>query len=777
MTVVEQPSRVADDVRWRKPDGIELLGPAQGSGLLQPTYLVRRADGQVAQLSELLNLVIEEATPDRNSEEVAEAVSQAYGRRLTVEGLHHLIDTQLAPAGLIEDCDGAASITPPRIAPVLTLSMRGTLLPARVVRPLARTLAWLYLPPVVLVALAAVVALDVSLLRHGDLMAALEQVLATPTMLLALMLILTAGSVIHEIGHATACHYGGARPGRIGVGLYLVFPAFYTDVTDSYRLGRTGRVRTDLGGLYFNVWCLLFLSSFYLATDNGLLLLVVLLMHIQMLQQLVPAIRLDGYYVLTDLAGVPDLFARVRPVLLSLLPGRPAEPRVTELKPAARRLVVVWVLIVMPLLLVGYAWMIWHLPFFVNRAVDAIGAQSDQIVAAWQGKDIAVLLLAVLSIAFLLLPLVGIVVINWRIATALWAAVRRIITPRTESSREGAAPMLMRPEPLNLTASAFTDAEMLAPGPPVPKSGWQRAVYVASGRNVNLGPGAKERSRLELESRLRTPIAGTRRVVVMSRKGGVGKTTITLALGSTFATVRGDRVIAVDANPDAGNLAHRAGPPTSRTITHVLNDLSHIDSYSFLRSYTSQAPETRLEVLGSDDDPRISVALNSDDYHRLIGLLDHFYNLILLDTGTGILDSANQGLLSEADELVVVLRSGVDSGRAAALTLDWLEEHAYGELVARAVVVVNAVQKGVGAPLGPMTKHFEQRCSAVVTVPWDPGLETGAQTLLSSLRPTTRAGLIEMAAAVADNFPNEGARRSDPSNLSFFSNFDPATRS
>ena len=777
MTVVEQPLAPAHDVRWRRPDGIELLGRVQGSGLLQPTYLVRRADGQVAQLSELLHLVIEETTQDRTAEEIADAVSQAYGRRLPVEGLHHLIDTQLAPAGLIEDCDHTASVAPPRTAPVLSLALRRTLLPARVVRPIARRLAWLYLPPIVLCALAALVALDVIMLRQGSLIAALEQVLATPAMLLGLMAVMTLGSIVHEVGHATACEYGGARPGAIGIGVYLVFPAFYTDVTDSYRLDRAGRVRTDLGGLYFNVWCLLFAGGLYLATGNGLLLLVVLLMHLQMLQQLVPAIRLDGYYVLADLAGVPDLFARVRPVLLSLIPGRPTERSVAELKPAARRLVVVWVLIVIPALLIGYAWMIWHLPMFVRRAMAAIGAQSDQIAAAWRAEDFAVVLLAVVSIVFLVLPLVGAVVINWRLASAMARTVRRRSASRSENPRKGATHMLMRPEPLNLTASAFTDAEMLAPGPPVPKSGWQRTVYVASGRTVNLGPGAKELSQMELEARLRTPIAGTRRVVVMSRKGGVGKTTMTLALGSTFATLRGDRVIAVDANPDAGNLVHRAGPPTSRSITHVLNDLSHIDSYSFLRSYASQAPESRLEVLASDDDPRISVALDSDDYHRLIALLDHFYNLILLDTGTGILDSANQGLLSEADELVVVLRPGVDSGRAAALTLDWLEEHAYGELVARAVVVVNAVQKGVGAPLGPMTKHFEQRCSAVVTVPWDPALETGARTVLSSLRPRTRAGLIEAAAAVADNFPNLGARRSDPRNLSFVSDFDPATPS
>ena len=136
----------------------------------------------------------------------------------------------------------------------------------------------------------------------------------------------------------------------------------------------------------------------------------------------------------------------------------------------------------------------------------------------------------------------------------------------------------------------------------------------------------------------------------------------------------------------------------------------------------------------------------------MIGLLDRFYNLILLDTGTGILDSANQGLLSEADELVLVLRAGLDGGRAAALTLDWLQEHDYGALVERAVVVLNAVRPGVGAPLAPIREHFENRCRRVVTVPWDPALETGAQTMMSMLDGRTSESLMELAAAVAEDF-------------------------
>ena len=71
-------------------------------------------------------------------------------------------------------------------------------------------------------------------------------------MILALWAMIVVSAAFHEFGHAAACRYGGATPGAMGAGLYLVWPAFYTEVTDSYRLGRAGRLRVDLGGLYFN---------------------------------------------------------------------------------------------------------------------------------------------------------------------------------------------------------------------------------------------------------------------------------------------------------------------------------------------------------------------------------------------------------------------------------------------------------------------------------------------------------------------------------------------
>jgi putative peptide zinc metalloprotease protein len=732
-----------------------MLGPAQGSGIREPTYLLRRGDGQVVQVSELLHMVVSAVDPDRTTEQVADVVSGAYGRTLTVDGLEHLVVSRLQPLGLVEHVDTVERTPTPTANPLLSLSLKGTLVPAGVVRLIARLLAPAFWPPVVAAAIAGLVVIDGRLLLAGNPVGALEQVLATPALLLGLYGLMTLAAVLHETGHAAACRYGGAQPGRIGFGVYLVFPAFYTDVTDSYRLGRAGRLRTDLGGLYFNAFFVIAAGATYLATGEGLFLLVVLLLQLEMVQQLVPAVRFDGYYVLSDLAGVPDLFARVRPVLSSLVPGRRWDPRVAELRPGARRLVATWVLLVVPLLAFGFGWLLWHLPVIIESTSTAMRVQTDQLVAAWQDGQVATVSISAISLALLVLPLLGLAVLFWRLAVMLWHSLQHVSEAAAAGGPEPPEPATGAPDltPITLTAAAFTDAHMLRSRPAVPTAGWQRAVYRGSAHLVNPGPGPVEQRRTELERRLCAPIDGSHRVVVMSRKGGVGKTTMTLALGSTFATLRGDRVVAVDANPDAGNLAHRVAPPNPRTITDLLDRVDDIGSYAELRSYVSQAPESRLEVLGSDDDPRIGMALNRDAYHRLIRLLDRFYNLILLDTGTGILDSANQGLLSEANELVVVLRPGVDGGRAAALTLDWLDEHDYSDLVSEAVVVINGVRRGVGAPLAPMVKHFSRRCARVVTVPWDPALESGSQTLVSSLRADTRASLVEVAAAVADSFP------------------------
>lgn len=144
---------------------------------------------------------------------------------------------------------------------------------------------------------------------------AMAHVMANPAGILLVVLLTLASAAFHEVGHAAACRYGKVPPGAMGCGIYLVWPAFYTDVTNSYRLSKSGRLRTDLGGVYFNGLFIVGLFLLYVYTGSPLLLVTFLLVNLEMVQQLLPTLRFDGYYIVSDLVGIPDLFKYVGPIL------------------------------------------------------------------------------------------------------------------------------------------------------------------------------------------------------------------------------------------------------------------------------------------------------------------------------------------------------------------------------------------------------------------------------------------------------------------------------
>ena len=209
----------------------------------------------------------------------------------------------------------------------------------------------------------------------------LQQILRDPVDLLIVLGLSVLSAAFHECGHATGCRYGGARPGVVGVGIYLVWPSFFTNVTDSYRLSRAGRLRTDLGGLYFNLIFMLALAGIYAATSAEVLLIVIAVTHLEMLEQLLPFVRFDGYFILSDLAGVPDLFARIAPILRSAVTrGRP-DPRAAGLRRRTRILVTGWVVCVVPLLTLGLGYLLLFFPQ-INRALWRSASQQAHLVAS-----------------------------------------------------------------------------------------------------------------------------------------------------------------------------------------------------------------------------------------------------------------------------------------------------------------------------------------------------------------------------------------------------------
>jgi MinD-like ATPase involved in chromosome partitioning or flagellar assembly len=325
--------------------------------------------------------------------------------------------------------------------------------------------------------------------------------------------------------------------------------------------------------------------------------------------------------------------------------------------------------------------------------------------------------------------------------------------------QQSGPPGLPQPQGRHALPDELATASLVRPQKRRPQSGWRKALYVGTGKLVNPGESPADTRRRELIARVNQPLRGCYKIAMLSLKGGVGKTTTTTTLGSTFASLRGDRVVAVDANPDRGTLSQKIPIETTATVRHLLRDADKITRYSDVRSYTSQGG-SRLEILASEQDPAVSEAFSEDDYRRTVNLLEHFYNIVLTDCGTGLMHSAMKGVLDVADALVVVSSGSVDGARSASATLDWLEAHGYSDLVKRSVAVINSVRpKGGSVDLDKLSAHFGARVRAVCRIPFDQHLEEGAEIELDRLDADTRLALLELAATVADGFGGQQYRQ------------------
>ncbi|MEA2286770.1 MAG: putative peptide zinc metalloprotease protein, partial [Solirubrobacteraceae bacterium] len=395
----------------RLAEGIELVGEYPDSGFKEPPYIARRSDGQVIQLPKLLFQLAEEVDGRRSYDEIGEALSHAIGRGVTGDMVKMLADEQLRPLGVLAAPDGSS---PPlqKADPLLALNFRTAVIPEGFTRALTTIFRPLFLPPIVIAVVAGLLALDYWLLFEHGIAASLRAAIYNPALLLGLLGCVVLATAFHEIGHATACRYGGAKPGVMGVGIYIVWPAFYTDVTDAYRLGRGGRLRTDLGGVYFNAIFALATAGLYVATGFEPLLLVILVQNMAIIQQLLPLLRLDGYYIISDLTGVPDMLSRIKPVLTSLIPGREPSDRVTELKPWVRGVVTAYICTIVPILVLTTVLMVVHAPRAFATAYDSLGVQWDRVASA---SGLVAGAAGTVQLATLVLPCLGMMLTSGRI--------------------------------------------------------------------------------------------------------------------------------------------------------------------------------------------------------------------------------------------------------------------------------------------------------------------------------------------------------------------------
>ena len=277
-------------------------------------------------------------------------------------------------------------------------------------------------------------------------------------------------------------------------------------------------------------------------------------------------------------------------------------------------------------------------------------------------------------------------------------------------------------------------------------------VYTLSGRRINLGDSKRARARKALDRRIAAPLhGGAKFVPVLSRKGGVGKTTITTLLGMALADAREDRVIAVDANPDRGTLAERIGRSSGKTVRDLVRAHADVQGFNDISEIVAR-DHTRLDIIASDTDPHVSEAFNDSDYDAVADVAAHFYSLVLTDTGTGIVHSVMGATLARADQLIVVAGLSVDEARLASETLTWLESNGYADLVRSAVVVLNTARPGAAlVRAGELQSHFQTRVGHVVRVPYDAHIASGSAIVFRDLQPETREAARELAAIVVES--------------------------
>ncbi|BBX75571.1 hypothetical protein MSHI_34770 [Mycobacterium shinjukuense] len=252
---------------------------------------------------------------------------------------------------------------------------------------------------------------------------------------------------------------------------------------------------------------------------------------------------------------------------------------------------------------------------------------------------------------------------------------------------------------------------------------------------------------------------GSYQIGVLGLKGGAGKTTTTVTLGNTLARVRGDRILVLDADPSAGNLADRAGRSSPSSIADLLADrrLSH---YNDVRAHTS-VNANNLEILPAAQYTAARRGLSGQDLRSAVDTVSKFYNLVLADCGAGLLDPVTLGVLETASAIVIVTNVSLDSARQAMIALDWLRNHGYHDLLKRACVVINHVAVGeTNVSEKRLVRQFEQHVQPgrVVVLPWDEHIAAGTEIRLDLLSPVYRRRVLELAAALSDDFERAGRR-------------------
>lgn len=334
----------------------------------------------------------------------------------------------------------------------------------------------------------------------------------------------------------------------------------------------------------------------------------------------------------------------------------------------------------------------------------------------------------------------------------------RVVPPRRVRDEDGAGRSLAKPLYLDHTADPDwdppEDPPMIRRREPRPRMGWRGFVYETTGGRWNPGQSVKEQRIRERERQISRQLRGKHVTAFFCLKGGISKTSTTAATSIAMANLRPDPVFAIDANPDAGDLAERLVGQSRAGITELSAGIDRIDSLDALSRYTLTAG--RLTMLPGEPNPELGDSLSSEDFRRIMGVVQRYYNVVQVDCGTGVTHPLMRGILEFADTVVIPASWSITGARRAAETILWLKTHGFERLARTSIVVLTAKDLVSRSVDKEAVRSYLSQAADLIVVPSDPHVADGALIDWEQLAPATKEAYLDIAASITKRFPDGG---------------------
>lgn len=303
-----------------------------------PKYLIANGN-QHWEVSSAIAYLIMAFQQTQELGEVASLFSERCKKTYSKEEVNRLAETYIHP---ILNNDSAVGTSKPFI-------LRITLLSAEQVAVFSEHLKFLFRKSVIITLFAIIMALEILFFTIQEFSSKIGDL--SVLVMLGVFGLYILSSFFHELGHASACKHFGIDHGGVGFGLYLNLPVFYTDVTQVWRLKRKERMVVNVAGAYFQLILLVPLIILSLTYNWPILRYFILVINLNFLLTLNPFFKFDGYWILSDLLGVPNLRKRTNELIsyyFKRLRGKPVEKRpfLLDIKPIEKAIAFFYTVVV-----------------------------------------------------------------------------------------------------------------------------------------------------------------------------------------------------------------------------------------------------------------------------------------------------------------------------------------------------------------------------------------------------------------------------------------------